>query len=456
LISRRLFVQGILLVATTAATRARAVPRPLFGALTPDPAGVLDLPNDFSYRIISRKGDEMNDGLLVPARADGMAAFAAPNGTVNIVCNHECHAAYAKDGPFGLNHERIGKIDPDAVYDRGEGRSPGTGGATTIAYDPQSGKTLHRHLSLAGTEVNCAGGATPWGSWLSCEEFVSHPGLDVSRARTVRREKPHGYVFEVPADLKKVVSPMPLNDMGRFKHEAAAVNPASGIVYLTEDQHRSLLYRYIPNVPGELDRGGQLQALAIVGQPSFDSRNWDNAQALSPGRWLETEWINLSDVDTDADDLRTRGFAAGAACFARGEGLCHADGSLFMTATIGGPERLGQVFEYRLSGADGQSNEPSEPGRIRLLAESSAESMLHNADNLTMSPWGDLIICEDTAKHSGLIGLTPGGEFYELANNWYTTSELAGVCFSPDASTLFVNIQDEGLTLAITGPWRKS
>jgi len=126
---------------------------------------------------------------------------------------------------------------------------------------------------------------------------------------------------------------------------------------------------------------------------------------------------------------------------------------MFMTATIGGPERLGQVFEYRMSTAEGSATEADHPGRIRLLVEASADQLLHNADNLTMGPWGDLIICEDTADHNGLIGLTPAGELYELADNSYTSSELAGICFSPEGKTMFVNIQDEGLTLAITGPW---
>jgi secreted PhoX family phosphatase len=244
--------------------------------------------------------------------------------------------------------------------------------------------------------------------------------------------------------------------MGRFAHEAAAVNPASGVVYLSEDRHRSLLYRYVPNVPGQLARGGQLQALAIAGRPSFDTRNWDNWQAMKSGNWLETRWVNLDDADTDTDDLRIRGFDAGAALFARGEGLCYADGSLFLTATIGGPERLGQVFEYRMSNADGRTTESDSPGQIRLLVQANATGLLHNADNLTMGPWGDLIICEDTADQSGLVGLRPNGGLYEIADNRYTSSELAGICFSPDGSTLFVNIQDEGLTLAITGPWRKT
>lgn len=424
-----------------------------FGALERDPNGILDLPKNFSYKIISRWGDEMDDGLLVPARADGMAAFEGPDGNIILVCNHENHPAHAKNGPFGLEHERLGKMNPDAIYDLGAGKTPGLGGTTTIVYDPRSGTTLHRHLSLAGTEINCAGGPTPWGSWLSCEEVFSNPGVDFERTSIVHREKRHGYVFEVPANSRQATIPVPLRDMGRFVHEAAVVNPASGVVYLTEDMHRSLLYRYIPKVPGELARGGQLQALAIAGQPSFDTRNWDEPQAIRAGEWLETGWIDLVDIDSDAHDLRFRGFAAGAAIFARGEGLCYADGSMFMTATIGGPERLGQVFEYRMSTAEGSATEADHPGRIRLLVEASADQLLHNADNLTMGPWGDLIICEDTADQNGLIGLTPAGELYELADNSYTSSELAGICFSPEGKTMFVNIQDEGLTLAITGPW---
>ena len=94
-----------------------------------------------------------------------------------------------------------------------------------------------------------------------------------------------------------------------------------------------------------------------------------------------------------------------------------------------------------------------EPGTLTLLAQSTASSLLRHADNVTMSPWGDLIVCEDTANHCGLVGIRPDGQQYALADNAYTNSELAGVCFSPDESVMFVNIQVRGLTLAITGSW---
>ena len=441
MISRRLFVQIIAAASTAPAIGAAAAPAAgRFGPLLPDPNEVLDLPAGFRYRIISRHGDEMDDGLLVPARADGMAAFPGSNGTVTLVCNHENHPSGG--GPFGEQNERLERIDASRVYDRGDGITPGTGGTTTIVYDPVSGKTLRRHLSLAGTEVNCAGGSTPWGSWLSCEECVEVPGISSERRRTVHREKRHGYIFEVPADARGAVVPEPLLAMGRFEHEAAAVDPRSGLIYLSEDQHESLLYRFTPAVPGELREGGRLQALAVDGRPSFDTRNWETGTAMAAGDWHTVHWQDLLDVDAEEDDLRLRGFASGAACFARGEGLCFADGSLFLAATIGGPERLGQIFEYQ----------PAKR-RLRLLSQATAGGILYNADNMTMSPWGDLVICEDTAMHSGLVGMTAAGEQYHLANNPYTNSELAGVCFSPDGEVLFVNVQHRGLTLAISGPW---
>ncbi len=256
-------------------------------------------------------------------------------------------------------------------------------------------------------------------------------------------------------DANGPVDPVPLTDMGRFEHEAAAVNPRSGVVYMTEDRVRSLLYRFIPNEPRKLHLGGRLQALGIAGDPSFDTRNWSGQKRMKTGEWLQTRWIELQDVDTDRNDLRLRGADAGAAIFARGEGLCFTGTEFVITATIGGPDRLGQVFAYRPSPKEGLPDEDTEPGTISLMAQSTTRSLLRHADNVTMSPWGDLIICEDTANHCGLVGIQPDGKHYVLADNAYTNSELAGVCFSPDQSVMFVNIQVRGLTLAVTGPWAR-
>lgn len=311
------------------------------------------------------------------------------------------------------------------------------------------------HMSLMGTENNCAGGATPWGSWLSCEECFFDPGTSFERNNVIRRDKKHGYIFEVPAAAMEAVTPVPLTEMGRFEHEAAAVNPVSGYVYLTEDRHQSLLYRFVPNVPGKLVEGGKLQALAVLNKPRFDTRNWLQPGILWPGVELETEWIDLDEADVSSNDLRIQGHEKGAAIFARGEGICFADGAFAMAATIGGAERLGQIFVYRPSPAEGTPGEQVNPGRLSLFAESTSDSVLRHADNVVMSPWGDLIICEDTADHCGLVGIRPNGQQYMLADNAYTRSELAGACFSPDGEVMFLNIQIRGITLAVTGPWSK-
>lgn len=459
MLNRRRFMQTIAVAATvpaigtaTANTKSNAG----FGKLRPDPNGILDLPQGFSYAVISRHGEEMDDGLLVPARHDGMAAFSGDGGTIRIVCNHENPAQVQKSGAFGAGAGRLERIDRSKVYDFGKGSTPGTGGTTTIVYDPRERLRKRIHLSLAGTEINCCGGPTPWGSWLSCEELFRNPGANLEWGGVANREKKHGYVFEVPAALDEPSDPVPLKAMGRFEHEAAAVNPATSIVYLTEDRHQSLLYRFIPHVPGKLREGGRLQALGIKGVPEFDTRNWTSGQKLKPGTWLTATWIDLEEPDVVENDLRFRGREKGATIFARGEGLCYADGEFYMTATIGGSQRLGQVFRYRPSPDEGMPAEDRNPGRLALLAESTSDSLLRHADNLTMSPWGDLLVCEDTAGHCGLVGLQLDGTQYPVADNAYTNSELAGVCFSPDGSTFFVNIQERGMTVAVTGPWSKA
>src|SRR5690606_36611245 len=137
-------------------------------------------------------------------------------------------------------------------------------------------------------------------------------------------EKDHGYVFEVPAtETVGLADPLPIKAMGRFNHEAVAVDSRTGIVYLTEDRGDSLIYRYIPNTRGKLHRGGKLQALAIVGQKSCDTRNWETLSApkLPLRQPVDVEWIDIENVESPEDDLRYQGFNKGAACFARGEGM---------------------------------------------------------------------------------------------------------------------------------------
>jgi len=456
-INRRRFLQSIVAAATTPSIlqgcASASVSTSAAAGLVIDPKRVLDLAEGLEYRIVSRRGKKMSDGLLVPECHNGMAAFPGADGRVILVCNHELDHTYRYESAFGedyVSHKKYRKYRK-MFYDQGRDISPGLGGTTTTVYNPATGRTERQHLSLGGTEFNCAGGATPWGSWLSCEECFEGPGQEYIQRFRIIREQPHGYVFEVPASATGLVEPLPIKAMGRFEHEACAVHEETGIVYMTEDRHHGLFYRYIPNVPGKLLEGGKLQALAVVGEPSLLTHNWTADHEVTLRRPLATHWIDLEDVDTVENDLRLRGARSGAAMFARGEGLCVADDRFALTCTIGGPARLSQVFTYKPSPYEGTKEEVDKPGELELIAEADVNSLLRNADDLTMAPWGDLIVCEDTASNNGLIGIRPDGSQYEIANNGHSGSELAGVCFSPDGKILFVNIQYPGMTVAITG-----
>ena len=104
-----------------------------------------------------------------------------------------------------------------------------------------------------------------------------------------------------------------------------------------------------------------------------------------------------------------------------------------------------------------QPNVDGGPDRIQLFVESTDEKMVNMADNLTIAPWGDLILCEDNYSReirNHIKGVTPDGKLYTIARNVFTgNAEFAGACFSPDGQVLFVNIMYPGMTLAIRGPW---
>ena len=422
-----------------------------FGELQPDPDGILDLPAEFSYQIISRHGDRMDDGFFVPHRADGMATFPGPDGATILVRNHEVSIdADRQEGPFRGDESLRTRLSRAQTYDVDGDGIPCPGGTTTIVYNTQAQRVERQFLSLVGTERNCAGGPTPWNTWITCEETVRRAGDNC--------EHNHGYPFEVPATAEPhLATPEPIKAMGRFNHEAVAVDPASGIVYQTEDRGDGLIYRYIPDEPGQLLNGGRLQALVVTDRPSLDTRNWDD-QTVAPGAPMAVRWIDLDDIQSPDDDLRHRGFDAGAARFARGEGMWYSEGgAIFFACTNGGRIRKGQIWKYTPSPQEGTSYETDDPGTLELFVEPNDGGLIDNADNLTVSPWGDLIVCEDGSGEQFLVGITPEGKFYKFAHNAMDNdSEMAGATFSPDGSTFFINIQHAGLTLAITGPWEKA
>jgi secreted PhoX family phosphatase len=423
--------------------RAPAVTVPGYGPLQADPEGLLDLPDGFRYGIISRVGQDMDDGFVVPGLPDDMHAFPGANGRAIIVRNHELNPG-SEQTAFRAMKGSLDDAQLARIYDPGAGR----GGVTTLVVDTASATSTaiveRQFLTLAGTLRNCSGGATPWGSWISSEEMVIGPGK-----YGVRRE--HGYNFEVPASATELVEPVPLKAMGRFNHEAVAVDPATGIAYQTEDREDGLLYRFLPDAPGRLAAGGRLQALAIRDLPGVHTGNRRNADIAFPlGKGFPVDWVDLDDVTSPNDDLRHQGRSRGAAVFVRGEGMTvETDGEIriWFVCTTGGPFALGQLWCYRPSMGEG--------GSVELGVEPRATKWLQNGDNLTVAPFGDLLVCEDSPADQRIVGITPGGGMYVVAANARSDSEFAGATFSPDGGTLFVNLQRPGLTFAIKGPWHE-
>lgn len=415
-----------------------------FGPLVPDPAGLLDLPEGFSYTVLTRAGDALDGGGLVPGRQDGTAAFRGPRGGTYLVTNHE----QSTGSPFPA------VAGPELTYDPGA-----QGGTTTLTLD-RRGDPVHQVVSLAGTYNNCAGGLTPWGSWLTCEETEQR----VDPARGITRD--HGFVFEVvPGRPELNRDPEPLTALGRFAHEAVAVDPRTGQVYLTEDASgpNGLLYRFTPSRCAggvhSLRDGGTLQALLVPGVP-------DLAAVTEVGEELAARWKDVPDplaattsVRRQFDDAATTGTPGGAVTRSRKlEGAWWDDrsGRAFFVASFArlsdgsAAEHDGQVWSY-------------DPRRTRLRLEvrfglnpDAASDNPDGPDNITVSPFGGLVLAEDGEGLQHLLGVSRSGTTYLIARNALNDSEFTGPTFAADGSTLFANIQEPGIQLAIRGPWGRS
>jgi len=402
---------------------------------------LLELPEGFRYMTFGWTGDSMDDARRVPPLHDGMAAFAGENGRVVLVRNHEIGRGPALNAP---------------TYDSQAG-----GGTTTTVFDPATEKVVSTRVSLAGTLRNCAGGPTPWGSWLTCEESVAGP----------TNENPlplqHGYIFEVPHD--GVSDAKPLKAMGCFVHEAIAVDPQTGIVYETQDidplapsrsaRAQQGLYRFMPKTRGRLADGGRLQMLAVDGRRAFDTTRSQRA-----GATYDIHWVDIPDPDRPHHLSPTTGYGlgvvqqginAGGAIFSRLEGATFGGGRLYVTATDGGDEKMGQVWEI----------DPRRD-RLRLVFESPGAPVLNMPDNLTLSPRGGLVLCEDGTATPCVHGLTRDGRIFRFARNNvkidtprngltgdFSQREFAGATYSPDGKWLFFNAQTPGITFAVTGSW---
>jgi len=396
---------------------------------------LLALPKDFQYTVFGKAGTRMSDGQLTPPAHDGMAAFQVKD-ELRLVRNHEVNNHIGTPGSA---------IGPN-VYD-----PLAAGGTTTLVIDPNTRELVKDFISLSGTLVNCAGGRTPWNSWVSCEETVLGPAKFKNSEGENRGgfQKGHGYCFEVSAAANKAVTPIPLKQMGRFVHEAVAVDSRTGIVYLTEDLPTAGLYRFIPHKRGRLAAGGRLQMLTVKDRPNLDTRTRQKSGTPLLATWVDIPNPDPPEAELDNLAVYKQGIAAGAATFARLEGCFYGNGRVYFTSTTGGDKELGQVWQYVPSGKD--------QGHLTLLLEPTDSSLLNMPDNICLAG-RDLIICEDNGRTNHLRVLTPQGQVFDLAKNiaqGFEIQELAGVTFSPDGQTLFVNLQVPGLTFAIWGPWER-
>lgn len=455
---------------------------------------LLQLPRGFTYRAVSWTEDMMNDGQRVVTRHDGMAVVMQTGGRTPetvVIRNHENGAGRRLQVP--------GAIYDDVVLPQGAAG----GGCTVLRF--RNGQLVDHRAVIGGTIVNCAGGRTLWNSWLTCEETVTD--------LTSLGGKRHGYIFDVNMDPSKT-SAVPLVAMGRFSHEAITSDPVTGYIYETEDARNVAgFYRFKPannsRTYRSLEDGGILQAAKVVGRdranflalrgvrPSDVARvgesfeiEWVTVEApdASPGTYVETGSDNPDTGSRSASGPFIEARAKGALRMSRGEGIWwdHKSDCLYLVDTSfgyesGGQQRagrgLGAVWAYRPSRTD------PDRGTYTLLYAAAARVAGNNPDNITVSPRGGILTCDDGAAvvdefgtGQRLTGFRADGLAYIFAKNNmmlnaadiaaigrtgqfepndYRGSEFCGACFDWSGRTLFVNIQVPGVTFAITGPFAR-
>jgi uncharacterized protein len=259
--------------------------------------------------------------------------------------------------------------------------------------------------------------------------------------------KEHRWVFEVAATAQPgLQQPVPLKEMGRFSHEAVAVDASTDIVYETEDRGDAApFYRFLPNRNGRLQAGGVLRALKINGLFALDTRN----------NFVGEHACRSSLRSRVGDDPSRTSHRRMTTCATRHRawgGDLRSPGRLLV-------ERRSRVLRHhrRWPGPSRSTLQihagPGGRRRTRTVLEPTTEDQFAAPDNICVAPSGDIIVCEDGSGVEYVNGVIGHAQVYKIARNALNSSEVAGACFSPDGSTLSVNLQSPGITFSITGAW---
>ena len=349
------------------------------GPLAPPDANGLRLPDGFSSRIVARSSQQpvSASGYLWHAAPDGGATYATSDGGWIYVSNSE-------------------------VFSRG--------GVGALRFSPD-GTIVDAYPILQNTSRNCAGGATPWQTWLSCEEVT------------------RGGVFECDPFGRDSAVHRPA--LGAFKHEAAAVDPATQVIYLTEDETDGRLYRYVPD--GTLGNG----------RPDLDRGVLEVAR-VTGGETGAVVWHRVHDPSATAQSTRYQ--VPASTPFRGGEGIDHFDGVIYFATK--GDDR---VWAYDLARSE-----------LDLVYDRSdfANPQLTGVDNVVVSPAGDVLVAEDGGDLE-IVALTPSGAIVPVIQIvGHDGSEVTGPAFDPSGTRLYFSSQrgstgssSDGVTFEVTGPF---